>query len=118
MSKAGNTASLLGCICLPGYVCSYTKQILVQIHIANTTVAQFNASMAEALVQSVAHAANVDTSQVNIISVSMGSSLHRALPTVLVAKCQVHGSDYLWHEAVGHQQVTWQHAHTMSITRL
>ena len=81
--SAAGSASQLGCRCLPGYVCTYTKRISATVTLNSTSVADFNANVLNVQTnfrQSIAAAAGVDVSKVTIISVKAhGSTARRRL---------------------------------------
>jgi len=120
-SQAGNTSTLLGCRCSPGYACSYSKRIDVTIHIANMTLTQFNDNFMSTFIAAIAKAANVSVSQV-LIKSAVVSGARRVAPTsssLLVVCFQVGGSEHLDAEAlrshVRVQKLAWQHAHRVHV---
>jgi len=71
-SPAGSS-SLLQCICMPGYQCTYTKRISLVITLTNVTQSAFQNNVNNVrtnLIKAIATAANVSEANVNITSFS------------------------------------------------
>lgn len=71
-SPAGS-ASLLKCICMPGYQCTYTKRISLVITLTNVSQSAFQNNVNNVrtnLIKAIAKAANVSEAQVNVTSFS------------------------------------------------
>ena len=113
------SASLLDCVCLPGYTCAYTKRIHVVIRVRNATASQFNHNRS-AFLAAVAKAAGVGVSQVTVLNVTEAS--RRLMPG---------GGDDVYHlevvdavrvdTAALHSRgiaVTWAPAHALRVRRL
>lgn len=65
-SAENNTeATVLGCRCLAGYYCTYTKRVTAKLHL-NLTISAFDAGSRSALIQAIAHAAGVPVESVKI----------------------------------------------------
>ena len=81
-NSAPGSSTLLNCICLPGYQCTYSQQLSLVITLNNCTVAQFNNNtnnIRSNLIAAIAAAAGVNISQVNITGVSLHSGSRRRL---------------------------------------
>jgi hypothetical protein len=73
--SAAGSASLLNCICAPGFQCTYYKRISLVITLTNVSLLDLQTNVNNIrtnLIKAIAAAANVTVSQVNIT----GSSLH------------------------------------------
>jgi hypothetical protein len=79
-SNDGNTSSILSCECLQGYLCVYTKRVVVTVRIPGMTLAEFGEYQAT-FVAAIARAATVNVSQVTILAAKQGRRLLSHIPT-------------------------------------
>jgi hypothetical protein len=115
-SLFNNTASLLGCRCIQGFVCAYSKQINITVRIPNMTLALFSASYRDAFISNIALAAGVPVAQVSIVA---SMPMQRRLHQPLVVLFRVQGSEGLLQNCALHKEVpyemSWVHAHQVQI---
>ena len=137
-SVPGNTGSLLGCRCLGGFTCSYTKRLAVTVRIVNMTQANFTTNYQTSFMRAIAGAAGVSVSQVTMVGAISGRRLlsfyspatsddsgkgvtwgHHPQPQELTVKFHVRDSDYLEHIQTldVEMELAWEHAHDMHVKR-
>jgi hypothetical protein len=128
-SIAGNTSSILSCECLQGYLCVYTKRVVVTVRIPGMTLAEFD-EYQTAFVAAIARAATVNESQVTILAVKQGRRLLSHIPTTqreLTVKFVVLGvttmMDSLHHHhdmmrRTLHFEMEWQPDHLLEVVSL
>ena len=114
-SMKNNSASLLGCICMKGFTCSYTKRIYVTVHLSNMTLAYFLSNYKNTFIAGLASAANVTQDKVTIISSS--STGRRDLKHGLI-KFEVSGAEQLSTPTIKgfHGVIEWSHAHSLHVS--
>ena len=132
-----NTTTLLGCRCLGGFVCSYTKRISATLRIPNMSLANFTANFQNNFMQAIAKAAGVLVNNIKLTATVAGRRLlafepppttpsvawGQNAPQELTVKFHIHGSDYLHpaHAALGPLRKTtsfeieWEHAHDVHV---
>ena len=120
-SQAGQTGSLLGCVCYKGYVCSYTKRIDLTVRVPNMTLASFASDYLSTFISAIARASNITEAQV-VIRSAIAAGGRRHMPQGhIIAQFLVSGIEHIVLEElhVGPHRLSlkWEHAHKLNVRR-